>query len=127
MLKGKKILIVEDSRTIRLQLEMILEREGVELVKAGGEWGMFSKIDEYGTLVDLIVMDLVLNTENGLDIIKKLKASERYKDIPVIIITEKSDLPTILQAKELGIKNYLKKPIKKAELIARIKSALEIQ
>ncbi|MDP4090239.1 MAG: response regulator [Bacillota bacterium] len=125
MLNGKKVLIVEDSRTMRLQLKMMLKQEGVELVEVGNEWGMFSRIDEYGSVADLIIMDLVLSSENGLDLIRKLKSSTRYASIPIIILTEKADLPTILMAKELGIKDYLRKPIKKAELISRINNALE--
>jgi DNA-binding response OmpR family regulator len=127
MLAGKKIVVVEDSRTIKLQIKMILERENVTLVEVGTEWGLLTKIDEYGKIADLIIMDLVLNSEDGLDIIRKLKENSRYKDIPIIIITEKVDVTTILQAKDLGVKNYLKKPIKKAELISRINKVFEIQ
>lgn len=125
MLAGRKILIVEDSRTIRLQLKMILEREHATLVEVGTEWGLFTKIEEYGEVADLVMMDLVLNTENGLDIIRKLKRNPKYKDIPIIIITEKVDVDTILEAKGLGVKSYLKKPIKRAELISRINKVFE--
>lgn len=126
MLADKKILIVEDSRTIRLQLKMILGRENVTLVEVGTEWGLFTKIEEYGEVADLVIMDLVLNSENGLDIIRKLKTNPRYRDIPIIIITEKVDVDTILEAKKLGVKSYLRKPIKRAELISRINKVFEV-
>lgn len=127
MLKGKKILIIEDSSTMRLKLKMMLEKEGATLVEAGSEWGMFAKIYEYGVLVDLIIMDLVLSSEDGLKLISKLKEAPLYKDIPVIILTEKVEVDSILAAKELGIKNYLRKPIKKEALISRIINALDVE
>ena len=125
MITGKKILIIEDSKTMRLKIKMILEGAGAISVEAGSEFGMNTKIEEYGSLVDLILMDLILNYENGLDLIRKLKLNSKYRHIPVIIITEKVDVDTILKAKDLGVKSYLRKPIKKAELISRINSALE--
>lgn len=126
MLTGKKIVLVEDSRTIRLQIKMMLKGENAELVEVGTEWGLFNKIDEYGKVADLIIMDLVLNSENGLEIISKLKLSEEYKDIPIIIITEMANASTVLKAKALGVKSYMRKPIRKAELISRINSAFEV-
>lgn len=125
MLDGKKILVVEDSRTIKLQLKMILEKEGVSLIEVGSEWGLFNKVDEYGEIVDLVIMDLVINSEDGLDLIKKLKSTPRYKKIPIIIITQKVDIPSILEARSLGVQSYLKKPIRRAELIKRIEDALD--
>ncbi|WML33804.1 response regulator [Clostridium sp. OS1-26] len=124
MLNGKKMLIVEDSRTIRLQIKIMLEHEGATVVEAGSEWGMFSKIEEFGTTVDLIIMDLVLHNEDGLKLIENLKMNSKYNNIPVIILTEKVELDSILEAKKLSIKYYLKKPVKKLELINRINSIL---
>lgn len=125
MLSGKKILIVEDSRTIRLQIKMMLEKEGVIISEAGSEWGMFNKIEEYGIVVDLIIMDLVLNYEDGLTLIDNIKMNDKYKNIPIIILTEKVDVTSILKAKNLGVKSYLKKPVKKSELISRLNSVFE--
>ena len=126
MLNGKKILIVEDSRTIRLQIKIMLEHEDATVVEAGSEWGMFSKIEEFGTAVDLIIMDLVLHNEDGLNLIENLRMNPKYNNIPIIILTEKVELDSILEAKKLSIKYYLKKPVKKLELINRINSILNI-
>jgi len=125
MLKGKKVLIVDNSSTIRLQLKIMLENEGALLVCVGTEWGMTTKIKEYGVLADLIIMDLILNSEDGLDLIRSLKENIEFKHIPIIIITEKVDVDSILIAKDLGVRSYLKKPFKKAELINRINDALQ--
>lgn len=124
MLQGKRILIVEDSRTVKLQLKMILGPLGVVLSEAGSEWGTLKKIDEYGFTVDLIIMDLVLKHEDGLKIIEGLKVNERYKNIPIMILSEKAERDTILKARELGIKCFMRKPIRKAELVKNITDLL---
>jgi CheY-like chemotaxis protein len=125
MLSGKKILVIEDSPTIKLQIKMILNAEGVVFAEAGSEFGMLSKIDEFGVTADIIIMDLILNYENGINLINKLKTYPKYKHIPIIIITEKVDKNTILKARELGVKSCIKKPITKATLIEQISKALE--
>ncbi|MGY0372914.1 response regulator [Clostridium sp. JNZ J1-5] len=120
MFTGKRVMIVEDSKTIIHQVKLIVEQNGVNLVEAGSEWGMFKKIEEYGKFVDLIIMDLILKFENGLDLIEKLKTDDKYKDIPILILTEQADAENVLRAKELGIKYYLRKPIEKDKLLERM-------
>lgn len=126
MLQGKRILIVEDSRTVKLQLKMILEPLGAVLSEAGSIYGTLNKIDEYGNPVDIIIMDLILKHEDGLKIIENLKANERYKNIPIMILSERAERDTILKARELGIKCFMRKPIRKAELITNITNLLNI-
>lgn len=120
MLKDKKILIVEDSSSFRLLIKAMLKDTGAKITEAGSEFGMYQLIDEYGELVDLIIMDLTLKFENGLDLIRNLKSKERYKDIPVIIVTQHISKDYIIEAKILGVKHYIKKPFNKAILLDRI-------
>lgn len=124
MLEGKKILIVEDSSTIRYEIKIIVEQARMKLVEAANEIGLFMKIEEYGKMVDLIIMDLTLEYENGFDLIEKLKKVDKYKDIPILIFTEHADKDTVLKAKQLNIAGYLRKPIQKEEFIKRVKSIL---
>lgn len=126
MLRGKKVLIVEDSPTVRHQVRLILEQEGVILVEAANEFGMYNTIDEYGKKADLIIMDLTLKSENGLDLVAKLKASERYRDIPVVMLTDHSESSNVMKARELGVSGYLLKPIQKDLLLDRLRKVLGI-
>jgi CheY-like chemotaxis protein len=123
----KRVLIVEDSLTIRYEIKLILEQIGVKLVEAANEIGLFMKIEEYGKVVDLIIMDLTLEYENGFDLIKKIRNADRYKDIPIIIITEHADKGNVLKAMQYNIAGYLRKPISKNELIKKIESLLNTQ
>lgn len=120
MLKDKRILIVEDSISFRQIIKTMLKDTGVIISEAGSEFGMYNLIDVYGKLVDIIIMDLSLKYENGLNLIKKLRKTDRYKNIPVIIITQHTSKRYVFEAKKLGVKHYIKKPINKSILIDRI-------
>ncbi len=121
MLKDKKLLIVEDSSSFRLLIKAMLKNTGVTVYEAGSQFGMYQSIDQYGEVVDLIIMDLTLKFENGLDLIKNLKAQDMYRDIPVIIITQDISKDNIIESKKLGVKHYIKKPFNKSTLLDRIK------
>ena len=126
MSTGKKVMIVEDSQTERYEVKMIIGKLGVGVVEAANELGMFNSIEEYGQCVDLIIMDLSLKNENGLELIEKLKQSKKYSSIPILILTEYADKGNVLRARELGVIGFLKKPIQKDELLDRVKTVLQI-
>lgn len=125
MLAGKKVMIVEDSHTVRYEVKLILEKIGISLVEVANGLGMFNVIEEYGKHVDLVIMDLTLKRENGFDLIRRLKMSEKYQNIPVLVLTEHADKANVIQAKELGVSGYLRKPIKKDELVERVTKLLD--
>ncbi len=116
----KRILIVEDSPTVVEHMKMLLKNSDVKVLNAGSEFGMMQSIESYGKLVDLVLMDLTLKAENGMDLIKNLRSNERYANLPIIIITEHANKDLILEAKKLKVKGYLKKPIEKETFLDRI-------
>ncbi|HEX9060071.1 MAG TPA: response regulator [Clostridia bacterium] len=122
----KRVMIVEDSYTVRYEVKLILEKIGLTLVETANEIGMLNLMEEYGKCVDLILMDVVLKEENGFDLIAKIKAYEKYKNIPVVMLTEHADSGSVLKARELGVSGYLRKPLKKDDLVEKVKSLLDI-
>lgn len=121
----KKVIIVEDSPTVRYEVKLLLQKLNAELIEVGSEIGLFMKIDEYNQQTDLIIMDLMLKHENGLDIIEKLKAHEKHKDIPVMILSEHSEMQSVLKAKKLAVSAYIIKPINKDDFIKRVTSIFD--
>jgi CheY-like chemotaxis protein len=126
MFAKRKVLIVEDSPTVKYEVSLLLKQIGVDLVEAGSEIGLMNAVAEFGRIVDLIIMDLSLKFENGFDLIEKLKSNSSYKDIPIIVLTEHADAENVLKAKELGVKSYLRKPIQKDEIVTRVSSLLKL-
>lgn len=124
MSETKSVLIVEDSITVRYEVKLILRKVDITLIEAANSIGMMNVIEQYGKVVDLVIMDLTLKNENGLDLIQMLKSSEKYADIPVLVLTEHADKGNVMAAKELGVAGYLRKPIKKDELLERVNKIL---
>lgn len=122
----KTILIVEDSLSIKYQVRMILQQIGLTLLEAGGEIGLFNQVEQYGKLVDLIIMDLTLKDEDGFDLIKKLRANPDYSSIPIVILTEHADAKSVMTARELGVEGYIRKPIVRDEFLKKIKQVLQL-
>lgn len=122
--EAKKVLIVEDSATVKYEVCLLLKQLGITPLTAGGELGLFAQVEQYGKLVDLIIMDLTLKYENGFELIKKLKETPKYDQIPVVILTEHADINSVLKAKELGVAGYIRKPIKRDEFIGKIREAM---
>lgn len=120
----KKVMIVEDSNTVRYEVKLILDKIGISLIEAANGLGMFNMMEEYGKCVDLIIMDITLKNENGFDLIQRLRETEKYKNIPVIVLSEKADKDSVLRAREMEVSGYLRKPLQKDELIERVKSVL---
>lgn len=122
----KRILIIEDSPTVVEHMKMLLKSTPVRVLTAGSEFGMMQSIESYGKLVDLILMDLTLKTENGMDLIRKLRDNPKYSSIPIIIITEHASKNLILEARSLKVDGYLKKPIQREIFLERIGEAIKL-
>ncbi|PIS41467.1 MAG: response regulator [Candidatus Kerfeldbacteria bacterium CG08_land_8_20_14_0_20_42_7] len=120
-----KILIIEDDKDQIFMYRFKFEKEGFAFFSArtGAEGIKTAKTEK----PDLILLDLILINESGVDILEKLKADEAVKNIPVIILTNLAKKELKARAQELGIVDFIiKTQILPAELVARVKKALKI-
>lgn len=116
---AKKILIIEDEKNIMLVYSQLLKKENYEVLTAeDGLKGLELAQEE---LPDLILLDLVLPKLDGFKILSTLKEDDETKEIPVIIISARSDKESIETTLKSGAENYLVKPIQKQELLTQIK------
>ncbi|MBB6733657.1 response regulator transcription factor [Cohnella zeiphila] len=115
----KKILIVEDERLIaELQRDYLeMSGYGVEIAD-NGEVGLELALQED---FDLVILDLMLPKKNGFDICRELRAK---KDIPILMVTAKKEDIDMIRGLGLGADDYMTKPFKPAELVARAKAHL---
>jgi two-component system phosphate regulon response regulator PhoB len=117
---GNRVLIIEDSRELTDILTYNLDREGYETIVAhDGQEGL-RKAQTH--LPDLIILDLMLPLVSGLDICRELRAGERTRDIPIIILTAKSEETDQLIGFSLGADDYVTKPFSYKVLLQRIKA-----
>jgi len=112
-----KILFVEDEPTLQKELNEILQQEGFKILSAfdGEEALTLSKSE----MPDLILLDLILPKKDGFEVLKELKADEKMKDIPVIVLTNLEGLGDVEKAIELGATTYLIKANYKLEDVVR--------
>jgi phosphoserine phosphatase RsbU/P len=127
------ILIVDDSRDEQTLLSTRLRAAGYEALmvadSAEAVLGMLSQ-DSAGQRmgeIDLILMDIMLPGVDGLEACRQIKATEWLQDIPIIVITVKTDEQALLAAFAAGAMDYIRKPVNPAELVARVSSALALK
>jgi two-component system phosphate regulon response regulator PhoB len=117
------ILVVEDEPDINKTVSYNIANEGLKPLSALN----ISEAESYisSNNISLIILDLMLPDGSGLDFCKKLKSSNAYNDIPIIIVTAKDDEVDKVVGFELGADDYVTKPFSVRELILRIKAILK--
>lgn len=116
----KKILIIEDEKDMVTGLKFNLEARDYAVIAAyDGEAGYKKALEERP---DLVILDLMLPKLNGYEVCKILK--KEIPDLPVIMLTAKSQEAEIVTGLELGADDYITKPFSLLELLARMKAVL---
>ena len=120
---NNRILIVEDDEAIRDVVRYALESNGFKkvLTAADGEEGLRLALRERPAL---ILLDLMLPKTDGLEVCRRLKRDEAVRDVPVIMLTAKSEESDIVLGLELGAVDYITKPFSTKVLVARVRAHL---
>jgi len=114
----KKILIVDDSPTDRQFLSEVLSKSGFSVSTAESAEDAMVKVKQ--SRPDLVLMDIVLPGQNGFQATRALTRDESTKAIPIIICTSKDQETDRVWGLRQGARDYIVKPINKAELLAKI-------
>ena len=126
------ILIVNDSADDRLLMQSILSNAGYEeTFVAESAAAAFRLLGLAGgkplaSRVDLILMDILMPTTSGIEACRQIKAVERYRDIPIIMATVKTDPVDLQLAFAAGAIDYVAKPLSKIELLTRVRCVLRL-
>ena len=105
--KNKKILVIEDEATLQKALNEVLSNEGYKVVSSlDGLRGLELAQEESP---DLILLDIILPKMDGFEVLKRIKKDDKISQIPVIILTNLSDISDIQKALDLGATTYLVK------------------
>jgi len=118
------ILVVEDNRANRVVYRRSLESEGYRIEEAEhGEAALAAIASEPP---DLILMDVMMPVMDGIECTRRLKADPEHRDIPVIIVSARDDPGSVLAGLDAGAEEYLTKPVRSTELIARVRSMIRL-
>jgi len=118
----KRILLIEDEEDIASLIKLQAEVSGFKLhVEVDGINGYRAVEREKP---DLVILDIMLPGQNGLDVCRKIKSNPDLRDIPVIILTAKSEEIDVVLGLELGADDYVAKPFSPKVLFSRIKAVM---
>jgi twitching motility two-component system response regulator PilH len=114
-----KILVVDDSKTELHRMSEMLGKQGYAVrTAAGGEEALLRLAEDRP---DLILMDVVMPGQNGFQLTRTITRDPRYAGLPVIMCTSKNQETDRVWGLRQGAKDYIVKPVKVDELIAKIK------
>lgn len=115
----RRVLLVEDEKTIRDAVAAYLEREGYWVTPAGDGVEAIEQFAKHR--FDVVVLDLMLPKMSGEEVCKAIRDSS---DVPIIMLTAKGELTDRIAGLELGADDYLVKPFSPRELVARVRALL---
>jgi two-component system, OmpR family, alkaline phosphatase synthesis response regulator PhoP len=119
---AKTVLVVDDEEAILELVELHLRKEGLGVYTAGSGEEALQVLRAHQ--VDLVVLDLMLPGINGLEVCRRMKASEAGARIPVLMLSARSDETDIVVGLELGADDYVTKPFVPKVLVARVRALL---
>ncbi len=117
-----KILIAEDSPTIRRLVAARLAADGYEVIEAadGDEAVEMARRDQ----PDLVVLDKVMPKLDGFEVVRVLREDPQTRAVPIVMLTERTSEEDVLSGLHLGVEEYIPKPFSPHELSARIRRLL---
>lgn len=113
------VMVVDDDPDVRDVVERYLTREGFKVLAVADGKGMFQGLES--AIVDLVILDLMLGEEDGLELARRLR---KVSELPIIMLTGKVDEVDRIVGLELGADDYVSKPFSPRELVARVRSVL---
>ena len=118
----KKILIVDDEQDIVESLKFVLEVSGFMCYTAyNGEDGLRLAKE---IMPDLIILDVMMPKINGYKISRLLKYDNQYKDIPIIMVTARSQMEDKMIGEETGVNEYITKPFELEQIVKKVEEYL---
>ncbi|MDJ0700170.1 MAG: twitching motility response regulator PilG [Woeseiaceae bacterium] len=121
-LSGLKILVVDDSKTIRRTAETLLSKEGCQVFTAIDGFDALSKIADHQP--DLIFVDIMMPRLDGYETCSLIKHNKMFRETPVIMLSSKDGLFDRARGRIVGSEQYLTKPFTKDELLGAISNQI---
>ncbi|MDQ4131917.1 MAG: response regulator transcription factor [Actinomycetota bacterium] len=115
----ERVLVVEDDRSVRETAALLLERAGLRVSAVGD--GAEALTQFSGGSFDAVVLDVMLPSVDGFEVCRTIR---RDSQVPIVMLTARTDTADVVAGLELGADDYLTKPFHGAELVARVRAAL---
>ncbi|MCK9488525.1 MAG: response regulator [Xanthomonadales bacterium] len=116
---GLKVMVIDDSRTIRRSAETLLKKEGCDVVTANDGFEALAKITDYQP--NIIFVDIMMPRLDGYQTCALIKSNQLYRSTPVIMLSSKDGLFDKARGRIVGSDEYLTKPFTRDELLGAIR------
>jgi two-component system chemotaxis response regulator CheY len=120
---SKKVLVVDDSPTVRQQVSLALKQAGFEVVEATDGADGVQKVGSDPS-IGMVILDVNMPRMNGLEMLETIKAGGQNAGLAVIMLTSEGQQSLIDRAKKAGAKGWIVKPFKAELLVAAVKKLL---
>ena len=121
---GSRILVADDDESLVRTLTWILKEHGYDVAVCPGGEGLFGKLEE--TKPALLLLDIMMPKVDGLQLLERLKQDERYKDLPVLMVSSMPPEDATVKALGLGAADFIAKPFRVRELLARVEAHIRV-
>ena len=115
---GLKVLVIDDSNTIRRSAEIFLKQGGYEVLLAEDGFDALSKVNDHGP--DLIFCDILMPRLDGYQTCAIIKRNAKFSDVPIIMLSSKDGLFDKARGRMVGSEDYLTKPFTKDQLLQAV-------
>ena len=122
-LQGVRVLVIDDSKTIRRSAENLLSKEGCDVITATDGYDALAKIADENPAI--IFMDIMMPRLDGYQTCALIKNNQVYKQTPVIMLSSKDGLFDKARGRIVGSEQYLTKPFTREELLGAIRRHVE--
>lgn len=123
-LSGLKVMVIDDSKTIRRTAETLLKKEGCEVITANDGFEALAKIADLKP--EIIFVDIMMPRLDGYQTCALIKHNAMFRDTPVIMLSSKDGLFDRARGRIVGSQQYLTKPFTREELLGAIKDQLNL-
>jgi len=121
-----KILVVDDSSTMRRIIVNTLARLGYKDVVQGADGVEAWEAMQANPDIGIVITDWNMPNMNGLELVKKIRAEEKYADIPIIMVTTEGGKGEVITALKAGVNNYIVKPFTPQVLKEKLQAVLGV-
>lgn len=120
----EKILLVEDDHLVQQLVAHQLDTRGFAVETYGDGTDCWEWLTETDALPDALVLDVMLPGTDGFTLLKRVRNHDRYRDLPIIMLTACGSESDVMRAFDLGADDYLTKPFSPSEISARLRRLL---
>lgn len=121
---AKKVLVIDDTKLVRKIITYVLNSSGIETIEAENGLEGLQILEENFLNIRAITVDVEMPIMDGIEFIKNVKAKKIYKNLPIIIVTSLSEKEDMQKGLELGVYDYIIKPVDRTLVFLKVRNAM---